>query len=202
MGVENYPFELSLAVHRGPPAASKRVHAPNGFAMDLCEAMQFVFQTKRCDVFRDTRAGHNTMGMKSDVYKAFYREADAAQPVCTVIVSRTVLIAGRPYLEWIRVTRNERGKNIATEILLGLQAFIGPMIVNPVAHSGEKLIESLGDKLPRKVPCPFSDQHVQKLLDDGYSQAEIDEAAKEVIASLGRAFAGVAPSERRVHKES
>jgi hypothetical protein len=76
------------------------------------------------------------------------------------------------------------------------------MIVNPVTHSGAKLDKSLGDKLLGSVPCPFSDKDVQKLLDDGYSQVEIDEAAQEVIASLGRFLARVHLSERRDRKES
>jgi hypothetical protein len=180
------------------PAQTSGGHlAAKGLAMELPVAAQLMFETTRFNVVRDERACHNTMGMKSDVYKAFYRAADATHPVCTVVVSRTVFMDRRPYLQWIRVARNERRKGIATEVLLGLQAFIGPMVVNPATHAGEKLVEALGDKLLGKAPFPFNEKHVQKLLDDGYSQGEIDEAAKEVRASLNRIFTGVDGTDRK-----
>ena len=69
-------------------------------------------------------------------------------------------------------------------------------------HDEKKpVFRSLGGKL-LIAPYPFNKRYVQKLLDDGYSQVEIDELAQEVIASWGRFLARVNQSKRRDRKES
>ena len=49
--------------------------------------------------------------------------------------------------EWLEVTSDDRRTGVASEVLLGVQDFIGPMIAEPVTHAGEKLVEALGDRL-------------------------------------------------------
>jgi hypothetical protein len=115
--------------------------------MDLCEPIQPVFQTGRLDVFCVTCTRNPALGVPRDVYLAFHRHQDIPRPVCLCTVWPKCPIDGLPYVEWIEVISDDRRSGIATEKLLGIQDFIGPMIADPVTHAGEKLVEALGDQL-------------------------------------------------------
>jgi hypothetical protein len=133
--------------HSGRAIARKPNPATKEFAMDLFEAIQPVFQTERFDVFRVTCVRNPALGVPRTVYIAFHRHQDIPRPVCICTVLGKCPIDGLPYVEWLEVTSNDRRTGIATEVLLGVQDFIGPMIAEPVTHAGEKLVEALGDQL-------------------------------------------------------
>jgi hypothetical protein len=121
--------------------------------MESREQMQPVFQTERFDVFRMTCMRNPGLCVPRHVYLAFHRHQDIPRPVCICTIWPKCPIGELPYVEWLEVTSNDRRAGIATEVLLGIQDFIGPMIADPVTHAGEKLVEALGDQLIEpKIP--------------------------------------------------
>ena len=87
------------------------------------------------------------LGRPRDIYLAFHRHQDIPFPVCVCTIWPNCPPSGWPYVEWIEVSSDERRRGIASEMLLGLQDYIGPMVAEPVTYAGQMLIAALGDRL-------------------------------------------------------
>lgn len=123
--------------------------------MDLPERVKPVIQTDRSDVFR-TSVSVPTLDFPRDVYLAFHRHEDVARPICVVTIWPTapawgddgkVIVGGSKYVEWCHVDEEFRREGIATEVLLGIQNFIGPLSADGMTDEGAALAMAIGDKL-------------------------------------------------------
>jgi hypothetical protein len=131
--------------------------------------MEPVLNTKRFEVFRITCDRTLKGAMPRDIYAAFFRDKDVPRPVCTVTVWPTTPVFDADdertepkgqYVEWCEVTERFRRQGIASEILLAIQAFAGPLDGTGVTDDGEALMEVIGDKFTG-TPQVFRDDWLE-----------------------------------------
>jgi hypothetical protein len=85
----------------------------------MIERIMPAFTTENFEVFRVRPQRRTRVGF-SDNYLAFWRAQDVSEPICIVTVTRTLMIAGQPYVEWVEVNSKYRRQGVATEVCLGL----------------------------------------------------------------------------------
>lgn len=95
-----------------------------------------VFQTRRFDVFHIYIEREPTIGAGRDVYTAWYRNEDVPRSVCEVTLFGN-------YVEWIHVCETMRRMGIATEVLNGLEKYVGSLTMEGVTESGESFCRSI-----------------------------------------------------------
>jgi hypothetical protein len=155
--------------------------------------MKPVFNTNRFEVFRITCERSLKGAMPRDVYVAFFRDKDVPRPVCTMTVWPTAPVwdtddgraepKGR-FVEWCEVTEEFRRQGIATEVLLAVQEFAGPLDGIGVTDAGEALMEVIGDKLTGIQPV-FRDDWLEKQGYDAGQRAEIHRECKLGLSRHG-----------------
>jgi len=111
--------------------------------------MKPVFQTERFDVYR-FRCGHRTLdGAECDVYLAFLRFVVAPMPICAVTVDRKV--PGKYHIVvWIEVCGEFRRRGYGTEVILGLEEFLGSLLVFDLSEAGCEFVTTL----PARMQVP------------------------------------------------
>jgi hypothetical protein len=106
------------------------------------EKMEPAFQTERFDVYR-FRCGRRTLdGAEFDIYLAFLRFIVTPMPICTVTVDRKV--PGKYHMVvWIEVCGEFRRRGYATEVILGLEEFLGSLLVFDLSEAGCEFVTTL-----------------------------------------------------------
>ena len=86
------------------------------------------------------------------------------------------------YVEWCEVTEEFRRQGIASEILLAIQEFAGPLDACGVTDDGEGLMETIGDKFTG-TPNVFRDDWLRE---QGYDHDQCAEIQREARSELSR----------------
>src|SRR4051794_1325061 len=155
--------------------------------------MESVFNTNRFEVFRITCERGMTGAMPRDVYLAFFRDEDVPRPVCIVTVwpelplsesDGTLSESTGRYVEWCEVSEQFRRDGIATEVLLAIQEFAGPLDACGATDDGERLMEAIGDKFTG-TPQVFRDDWLEQHGYDADQRAEIHRECKLELSRKG-----------------
>ena len=110
--------------------------------------MKPVFQTRRFDIFCAHCERNPELGQPRDVYLAFSRDDDVPRPQYTVTIWPTCpcfddddnhVKGVQSYIEWCEVAEDFRRAGIATEVLLGLQDYVAPLVGDGKTDSGRAL---------------------------------------------------------------
>lgn len=97
-----------------------------------------VFSTERLDVFRIEAERNEKLGLPRDVYLAFHRHEDIPRP----IVACTIFCEFSRYVEWLETEERFRRKGYATEMLRGVENFVGQCDCTGVTESGEAFLDA------------------------------------------------------------
>jgi hypothetical protein len=140
------------------------------------ENMNPVFQTERFDVYR-FRSRHRTLdGAECDTYLAYLRFCVAPMPICTVTVDRKV--PGQHHMVvWIEVCGEWRRHGYATEVILGLEGYLGPLHVFDLSEAGCEFVTTLPARM--QVPEEYRVSAEQEQRARREIRKALDEAERE-----------------------